>query len=276
LEIRAKYALRVTDGSPPATRGVLRTPPPDAFELRRWDPSPALVPYAHWHWAVRWDLRGREPHRQVTVGHPSAHLVVEDDGAWLYGPQHERFERVLRDRGRAVGTRFRAGGLRPLLGRPLATITDERLPAAELPGLDAGALARDVHAEADLEAAAAVLDAALVALLPAEVPTAVALADRAVALLDEDRSLVRAADLAARLGVSVRSLQRLFADAVGVGPAWVVRRHRLQDAAARAVDGGDVDWAALARELGYYDQAHLVREFTAVIGTPPARYAAAG
>jgi AraC-like DNA-binding protein len=34
-----------------------------------------------------------------------------------------------------------------------------------------------------------------------------------------------------------------------------------------------VDWAAVAVELGYSDQAHLVRDFTAAVGTPPARYA---
>ena len=44
--------------------------------------------------------------------------------------------------------------------------------------------------------------------------------------------------------------------------------------ALRADTGGDVDWAALARDLGYADQAHLTRDFTATLGTPPARYAA--
>ena len=34
-------------------------------------------------------------------------------------------------------------------------------------------------------------------------------------------------------------------------------------------------WAALARDLGYADQAHLTRDFTATIGVPPSRYAAA-
>jgi AraC-like DNA-binding protein len=40
----------------------------------------------------------------------------------------------------------------------------------------------------------------------------------------------------------------------------------------RAEQGGRVDWAELAAVLGYADQAHLTRDFTAVIGVPPARY----
>ena len=117
-------------------RGVLRTPPDDAWALHRFDPGPRLAPYTVWHWIVVWDLRGREPHHQVTLPHPAAHLVVEEGGAWLYGPLRERFERTLAGRGRAVGLRFRPGGLRPLLGAPVSSIRDRRLPASTLPGLD--------------------------------------------------------------------------------------------------------------------------------------------
>lgn len=73
------------------------------------------------------------------------------------------------------------------------------------------------------------------------------------ALLAEDRSLTRVGALAERLGMSVRSVQRLFGEYAG----------------------GDLDRARLAADLGFYDQAHLVREFTRTVGAPPARYAAA-
>ena len=54
-----------------------------------------------------------------------------------------------------------------------------------------------------------------------------------------------------------------------------MRRARLHEAAARADSGEPVDWAALASDLGYADQAHLTRDFTVTIGVPPTRYAAA-
>uniref|UniRef100_UPI0036F1D34D helix-turn-helix domain-containing protein n=1 Tax=Fodinicola feengrottensis TaxID=435914 RepID=UPI0036F1D34D len=41
---------------------------------------------------------------------------------------------------------------------------------------------------------------------------------------------------------------------------------------ARA-DGADIDWAELAAHLGYADQAHFTRAFTATVGVSPARYA---
>ena len=52
-----------------------------------------------------------------------------------------------------------------------------------------------------------------------------------------------------------------------------MRRARLLEAARQADAGDAVDWATLARELGYADQAHLTRDFTATLGVSPARYA---
>jgi AraC-like DNA-binding protein len=94
-----------------------------------------------------------------------------------------------------------------------------------------------------------------------------------VARITDDPALRRVGQLSAASGISVRSLQRLFADYVGVGPNWVMRRARLHEAAARAGSGELIDWAGLAADLGYADQAHLTRDFTTTIGVPPTRYA---
>jgi AraC-like DNA-binding protein len=94
-----------------------------------------------------------------------------------------------------------------------------------------------------------------------------------VAQITDDPALRRVDQLSAASGISARSLQRLFADYVGIGPKWVMRRARLHEAAARADSGELIDWAGLAADLGYADQAHLTRDFTAAIGVPPARYA---
>lgn len=70
------------------------------------------------------------------------------------------------------------------------------------------------------------------------------------------------------------SLQRRFRDYVGVGPKWVLQRYRLHDAAERMASGQVADWARVALDLGYFDQAHFVNDFRAAIGKPPAEYAA--
>ncbi|MFZ0216517.1 MAG: AraC family transcriptional regulator, partial [Candidatus Dormiibacterota bacterium] len=94
-------------------------------------------------------------------------------------------------------------------------------------------------------------------------------------LIAADPTLTRVDQVARRAGCSVRSLQRLFTEQVGASPKWVIRRYRLLEAAERAGRGGRVSWSELALALGYSDQAHLTREFTAMVGVPPAEYARA-
>jgi AraC-like DNA-binding protein len=238
---------------------ILKTAADGEFEIERTAPSAALEKHVAWFWTVRWDRRGLPPHIQVTLPHPSPQIVLEHDGAWLYGPLLHRFERTLAGRGGAVGARLRPGALRAPLGAPVSSVTDRRVPAAAIAGLDLTG-ARD----------AATLGAALEAVVVDDEKAE--LAARALALIDAEDGPRRPADLAAALGLSPRSLQRLFAEYVGVGPAWAIRRRRLHEVSARAAEGAD--WARLAAELGYADQAHLVRDFSELVGVPPARYAA--
>lgn len=81
-------------------------------------------------------------------------------------------------------------------------------------------------------------------------------------------------DLVRSVHLHPRSLQRMFRRYAGVSPLWMIRRYRLIDAAEAARAGDPPSWAELAAELGYADQAHLSREFSATLGTTPSRYAA--
>jgi AraC-like DNA-binding protein len=67
-------------------------------------------------------------------------------------------------------------------------------------------------------------------------------------------------------------LQRWFNEYVGVGPKWVINRYRLHEAIERLAGDLPVDWTQLALELGYFDQAHFIRDFKALVGVPPAAY----
>jgi len=78
--------------------------------------------------------------------------------------------------------------------------------------------------------------------------------------------------LAPALGVTRQHLARRFAQLVGVSPktfARVVRLGRVIER-ARAVPAGEaINWSALALDVGYYDQSHLVDEFKELTGVSP-------
>jgi AraC-like DNA-binding protein len=245
----------------------------ETFTMDRHRVSAELAPFVEYLWSVEWDREGLPPHEQRLLPTPSTHLSVQPGLARVVGPRRTAFRTVLSGRGRVIGVRFRPGGARPWSPVPMNELVDGEFPVTLLADLDAPALQDAVRDAADVATAAAIVDAALVPHRPAPDPTVDRIA-ALVATVDAEPGIRRVEQLAERAGTSVRGLQRLCAEWLGVGPKELVRWARLHEAAGRAA-AGPVDWAALAAELGYADQAHLVRDFSRVVGESPARYARA-
>ena len=243
------------------------------FQLARHEPSEELAPFVEWYWILRWDLRGEPPHTQTILPHPNVNLGFEASGAGIFGVDTRLFTRSLTGSGRVLGVKFRPGGFRPFWQAPVSQLTDRVVPASRVFGPRAERTRQAIIAGAGDDAAMiGHAEALLGTARPEPDPLAAQVADL-VSRITDDPGLRRVDELSALSEMSARSLQRLFADYVGVSPKWVMRRARLHDAALRAEQGGPVDWGALAADLGYSDQAHLTRDFTATIGEPPARYA---
>lgn len=243
-----------------------------SFRHERLAPCAALAGLVEHYWFVGWDMQGHPPQQQETLPHPNVHLVVEHDTDGVYGVHTARYTRQLAGQGFAFGIKFRPGGFRPFLGHAVAEIADRRVALAQLFGPAGDELARRLRACAQPGAMSAVAEGFLLARLP--LPDAHA--ERAAALVDAiagDPGLLTVQALAARAGMNMRALQRLFQQYVGVGPKWVVKRYRMHEAVAQLQAGAAPDLARLALDLGYYDQAHFVREFTALVGKPPGAYA---
>ncbi len=246
------------------------------FRLDRHAPSERVARFVDRYWLASWNLTGREPYTQRVLAHPVVNLVFTGGTATVHGPTTEVTERRLEGGGWALGVMFRPAGFRPFLGGPVNTIVDTALPASEVFGALGGGGVLDGAVTSGTSgplALMALVDRALAELLPAERHPAEDTRD-VVERVAADPSVVNVSGLALREGMGVRLLQRRFADHVGLGPKAVIRRYRLYEAAERARQGAPPDWGSLAAELGFSDQSHLTREFTAVLGTPPARYAA--
>ncbi|MFF1377120.1 DUF6597 domain-containing transcriptional factor [Streptomyces sp. NPDC058308] len=280
----------MSDASAPRrdTRGIV-----DAAGLfakvrfRRHAPAEALRGHLEHYWLIDWDLP--EPYASHVVPHPSVNVVVQSYAPHAQEPSDSAgrrfgevagiglglFSKKLEGRGRVCGMQFRPGAFRPFApDRPVSAWTGRRAPLHEVfprTPEEVSDAAAAVLGPDDEHARVAALDAFLLSLGPAPDPQA----DLATALVERirgDRSIRRVAAFARAEGMSVRALQRLFSAYVGVGPKWVILRYRIHEALDRAESEEDVDWAELAATLGYADQAHLVRDFTATVGVPPTAY----
>ena len=240
--------------------GVLQhSPPSGPYSHLRFAPPADLADRIEHFWCESWQFSTAQT-REV-VPHPCVHLALTTAGAIVVGVQTARFHRELRGTGQIFGVKFRAGAFHSILRKPVCSIADKVLPAAQIfPSIEY--LDRDGWPQAAADFLRATLP-------PPHAKSA--LAAQAVAEIVQDSSLHRVADLAARVGIGERSLQRLFRDHVGVSARWVINRYRLFEALDKLDESASL--ADLALSLGYFDQAHFTNDFTRSVGRAPSSYA---
>ncbi|UWF78049.1 MULTISPECIES: helix-turn-helix domain-containing protein [Microbacterium] len=251
------------------TRGILF--PRRLPDFRRLPAPPSVAHAAAWFWIPEWDLAPGEVSPQAIVGYPALNLVVEGAAVTLCGATTRAGIRELRGRGWAVGALLRPAAVARLIDDP-ASLRDRETtyPAPELQASVARAMASGPRRHERAVSAFAAWLAEHVGDQDEVAAHANAMAD----LLMGDPEVRTPEQAAARLAVSVRTLQRMAHRFVGLPPAAMIRRRRLQEAAERVRNDPAADLASIAAEFGYADHAHLAREFRAVLGFAPSEYRA--
>jgi AraC-like DNA-binding protein len=253
-------------------------------------PAPALAAHVHCLWRFEGIEDGVE---QAVPPDGRCELIVhcgrpyEERGpgaAWhaqprlLFAGQLTR-PLVLRSRGavEVLGVRFTPAGAWALVGRPLASCTDLRVPLAELHGATATtALQRAIDRAGDAAPRMALLSDYVAAQIAARNGRRDAQVERCVARLQVSDSRVALAELSALAGLSARQLQRRFAEVVGIAPrtlAVVIRLRRVFDGLR---DAPWSTWSERAQAAGFFDHPQMARDFRRLLGTAPSQWAGTG
>ena len=95
--------------------------------------------------------------------------------------------------------------------------------------------------------------------------------DKAVKTILESKGRIGVTELAGKMGVSRQTLKSKFDQAVGFAPKLFGRLLRFQNTLKVLYQKDQASWSDLAQECGYYDQAHLIREFNHFTGFSPER-----
>lgn len=242
-------------------------------------PAQALLVWVERYWSVEWRLAAGEVFHSATLDDPSTHVTLERGGisrhgvdapgVWFTGPGSAgRFDVRLAGTGSVVGIRFRPGACHAFSDRRIAIEADTTRPAEQYFS-DTGLLEELPNNAVE---AAPALDEWLLSRAPEETAELRHLREMLTAL--EEHPLETLEAIAERARCSLRTVQRQFRELIGVNPKRIRMRSRVFRATA-ALDG---DWdgtmAELAASLGWFDQAHFVRDFRAVTGSTPAAYAA--
>ena len=270
-------------------------------EHRRWRPAEPLRPLVAYYTGYR--QRGVPPalHRglpspfltliftldepMVLLAHPDPRQPPGDFGA-LLGGLHSAPALITHDGAQSgIQVALRPLGARALLGLPAGELADLDVPAeAVLGGVCAELRARALAAPGWPERFA-ILDEILHRRLAATAATATGAATAATPAAPEVRfawrqllrtgGTARIADLAAETGWSGRHLTGRFRTEIGLTPkaaARVIRFDRARHLLISKAADSEYRLADLAAACGYFDQAHLAREFRALAGCPPSQW----
>lgn len=201
----------------------------------------------------RWSsprVRERQP-RAFVIGQITRFLLLEPGGPV-----------------RTLGIRFRPGGAGPFLGLPVHELTDQAVPLADVMGVAGHRLQERLREARDERALVDVVFSFLAGLLArgsASDGRVRAVVREIVCAGGEER----VATLADRVGWSPRQLERCFRSAVGLSPKAFSRIMRFQSALRGLSASPRPAWVAVALESGYFDQAHLIRDFRQLAGVSP-------
>jgi len=214
--------------------------------------------------------------RGVLIPRPEIQLVVRfgpstRDGldVYAFGARERVHRKLIRGGQRTVAARLRLGAHQAVLSVPASALSGRTVPLEELWGVSETRALTDRLAEArNSQDAAGILQRTIerrAARGSARNGSDVRLAFEAASRLA--RGNVSAVSL--ELGVSERHLRRLFYEAFGINPKGFAKLTRFRRALRAARAARSLNWAAIALNAGYYDQAHLIREFRSTSGQTP-------
>ncbi len=228
----------------------------------------------------------------VIVSLAGRHALVEAGGertfgqAWVSGLQERAFVTASGGRAWLCGARLTKEGAYRLLRVPAHLLANRLVELDAVLGRAVTRLVESIHEAGSADQRLLLLGEFLLErmLQPCRWNRTVGWA---LARIERSRGDIRVSALARELACSEKHLHRRFVEHAGVGPRSVARLARFHaairalgddrgsgpfgnpDDSSAAVEGRLVD---LAHELGYYDQAHLARDFRAIGGLTPTAY----
>ncbi len=243
-------------------------------------PRPPLSSFVECFWTLQSDVPSTQPERILPDGcvelilnfgaqfsqhdndkqrfQPRSFLVGQMTGPILISPTGPV---------QLLGIRFHPGGTFPFLRLPLHEIIDEVVDLGSL----STRLERDLLSVTSQVESLAGKTVAVERFLTKQLSGSddASCVMMLTAQIVDSGGLVSVDQLAGDAGISSRQLERRFLREVGLGPKMLGRIIRFQQV-FRAVEQCNSAWAEIAIACGYYDQAHLIRDFNQFARQTPA------
>lgn len=171
----------------------------------------------------------------------------------------------------ALGIRFHTGGAYPFLEIPLNEIANHTVYLSDLGYASFAELHQRLLESDSLQQKIMLIEQYLLKIVRDKPkPRDILLAS--LEMIKQKRGQIEINSIADWLYISQRQLERLYAMQVGMSPKQYARLSRIAFARKLLKRPQQFSLAQISAELGFFDQAHFIREFKAVIGMTPQAY----
>jgi AraC-like DNA-binding protein len=232
---------------------------PAAHALERMMPSPQAALIINLH----------EDEQRLYEG-ANAQRVQRYPGTILVGPTSRSFVIDTAEQIAVMGVQFQPGGAHPLFGERLDLLRDQHVGLGDVIGAEGARLRERLLDLNDAASRLALLQRWLWQRVRRfELPPAIAHALQAFRRVP---AMEPVAAVTRRIGLPERRFRNLFSEHVGMSPKRYCRVVRFQAVVAHVHAQPIVDWASLALDFGYHDQAHFAHDFRAFAGLTASSY----
>ncbi len=234
-----------------------------ACDSREFAPNGALAPWIECFW-----VECASPRPLRVLPDTCSDLVFSQSGGLEVIGTMTRALLVEPRTDRHVGVRFHAAILGRFLKLPAAELTDRAVSLGEILGQPGRALEERLRNANGQEEALRILESDMTRF------PCVSGVQSAIQHLVTHAGQISIHETCRLAGLSARQFRRRCLENVGIAPKRLARIARFRRACAKIGPAAKTDWAALAAETGYFDQAHLIRDFQEFSGLTPGDYAA--
>jgi len=260
------------------------------MEHRLYKPPAPLAQFVKcfWYWQGAPQTHAKE--QLMPNGEPAIIINLRDEPIRIYephdlsrsesfglavlsGPRSRPFVIDTEQEDRVFGIEFLPGGSFPFFCIPSSEIADSDVSLECLWRVRVNELREQLLASPDIDSMFALTERFLLrqAVRPFELHPGVIFALHRFCARPHRTTVASVLD---SIGLSHRRFAQLFHDQVGLTPKSFSRVQRFQRVLRLVHRTPGIDWAGVALECGYYDQAHFIHDFQAFSGFTPTVYAA--
>ena len=251
---------------------------------------PPLSQFVNLLWLYEGYSQAHAKERVLPTGEMQIVINLQEDRSWVYdrddtglcqtfrGPllsgAHSQYQVIsTAAQTRAIGVHFRPGGAFPFLRMPAGELRDSTVPLDALWGRGANDLRDRLLGAATHQDRFEILERVLLDELARGFQRHRAV-DFALRQFKAAPHITTIADVTTQIGLSPKRFIQIFRDETGFTPKVFCRIRRFQQALGRMEGRKSVEWATVALDCGYFDQAHFIHDFRAFSGINPSTYLA--